>query len=319
VDNVRVVSRRFTQRLEQAAYPEAQAILAGTSDENRERLIYGFASGDNAVAIAANWAQACPGSSLAHTVLGASLIVSGWNIRGGSYSDNVEEGAWKPFLDKLKDAQEPLRIAARLDPSTADPYAWLIHAELGAGGAREQLDALFSEAVMRSPLHWPSHYKYFLATTEKWGGSHRDMFKFAEDVSQRAPRGSILHSLVAGAYTEFALALGPKSWARIRTKENAAKVVNALQNWLDASASTTGDKLERVGGGFSSYALNHFAVACYLCGANAQAKELLAALNGEIERVPWGWIASGVRERLNPGFVYDRALRELADVPQSRR
>jgi hypothetical protein len=312
VDNsAQAASRRLAQRLEQGAHQEAELLLSNASDENRERLIYGFASGSNSVPLAARWTTACSASSLAHTVLGASLIVTGWKIRGDSYADDVDTGAWKPFLDKLKNAEEPLHLAARLDQRSADPYSWLIHAELGGEGSRERLSSLFAEATSRVPLHWPSHYKYFNATTQKWGGSHREMFAFAQETSKRAPRGSILHSLIAAAYNDYALALGRKPSKRIRTEEHAAKVSTALHAWLDATPATLDSKLERLSGGFSSYGLNHFALACYLCGADREAKATVDALHGEIEPTPWVWVAKGIRERINPAFVYDRAKREL--------
>jgi hypothetical protein len=311
-------SRRLAQKLELGAHQDAELLLANANDENRERLIYGFASGSKSVPLAARWAKACPASSLAHTVLGASLIVTGWKVRGDSYADEVDVNAWKPFLESLKDAEEPLQLAARLDKKSADPYSWLIHAELGAEASRERLSSLFADAIARVPLHWPSHYKYFNATTLKWGGSHREMFKFAEDTSKRAPQGSILHSLVPTAFNDYALALGRKSLKRIKTPENAAKVSAALHSWLDATPETLGQKLDRVSGGFSSYGLNHFAMACYLCGAHDAASETMDALRGEIEATPWAWIAKGIRERINPAFVHDRVKRELA-AASSRR
>lgn len=313
IDNpARAASRRLVQKLEQGAHQEAEQILSNATDENRERLIYGFASSAKAVPLAARWATACSNSSLAHTVMGASLIVSGWKRRGDSYADDVDPAAWKPFLERLKSAEDPLHVAARLDQKSADPYAWLIHAELGGEGSRERLSGFFSEAIARVPLHWPAHYKYFNATTAKWGGSHREMFKFAEGASARAPHGSILHCLVPAAFNDYALAFGRRASKRMRTPENAAKVSAALCAWLDATPDTLEPKLARAGGGFASYSLNQFAVACYLCGAEREAQEVIAALNGEIEFTPWAWVAKGVLERMNPGFVHDRMKRELA-------
>lgn len=303
---------RLTQRLERRAYAEAEQLLANTSDENREHLIYGFACGPQSVPLAAQWAAECAASARAQLLLGASLIVSGWKIRGGAYAEDVEEAAWQPFLESLKSAEEPLETAARLDPSSADALAWLIHAEVGGSGDRARIGQLFADATTRVPLHWPAHYKYFMALTEKWGGSHREMFRFADETSKRAPRGSMLHSLIAAAYNEFYLAQGKEALKRIRTKEHAAKVTAALHAWLDASPDALSDKLERVGGGFGTHGLNEFAVACYLCGAWPEARAVVDALRDEIEITPWQWIATGVRERLNPAFVHDRVKRELA-------
>ncbi|WP_298213187.1 hypothetical protein [Acidovorax sp.] len=310
-NSAQAASQRLVRKVEQGAYEEAELMLSSANDESRERLIYGFGVSSGSVPLAATWAKACSRSSLAHTVLGASLITTGWNIRGSSYAKDVDSAAWKPFLDSLKDAKEPLHIAARLDSASADPYAWLIHAELGGDASREHLSRLFSEAISRAPLHWPAHYKYFTATTQKWGGSHREMFKFSQEASRHAPRGSIIHSLVASSYNEYVLAHGRDGLKKIRSKEHADKVSAALYAWLDANPSTLGQKLENPNGSFFGYGLNQFAVACYACGATNEAKETISALNGEIETIPWVWIANGLRERMNPGFVHDRIVRDL--------
>jgi hypothetical protein len=42
-----------------------------------------------------------------------------------------------------------------------------------------------------------------------------------------------------------------------------------------------------------------------------EAKEVLRALNGEIDPLPWAWIAKGWRAETNPAFVYDRAYKAL--------
>jgi hypothetical protein len=302
---------RLVARLEQGAWQDVEQQLAGVSDEHRERLVYGIANNDDAAALASRWAQARPESSLAHTVLGACLIVGGWKIRGGAYAEQVDEATWDPFLKMLDDAKVPLQAAADLDKTSADPYAWLIHAELGGAGERDKLKSLFRAAIGRSTLHWPAHYKFFVATTEKWGGSHKEMFDFARAVSRRTPKGNLLHCLVAQAYAEYALAVGPQARQAIRTHQCALEIATALYAWLDAGPDSLTDRLVRVGGAFADHALNHFAVACYLCGANAEARALLLALRGEIQTVPWAWIAEGARERGDPGFVHDRAMREL--------
>ncbi|MDP1902372.1 MAG: hypothetical protein Q8K96_18280 [Rubrivivax sp.] len=303
--------RRLVQKLIQREYQEVGTILANAGDESRERLIYGFATDERSVPLAAAWAVTMPRSSVAHTLLGASLIVTGWKARGNSYADDVDAGAWQPFLEGLENAEQPLHMAANLDPASADPWAWLIHAAFAQDAARAELKRLFAEATSRTPLHWPSHYKYFNATTQKWGGSHEEMFAFAHASARSAPRASVIHCLVPAAYNDYALALGRRSHERIRTKKSAAEICGALYAWLNTDAAGLDRRLERLSGGFSSYGLNHFAVACYLCGAHADAKALLQALHGEIESTPWVWIASGLRERTDPAFVHDRVCREL--------
>jgi hypothetical protein len=312
---------RLLSKLEQSAWQGLEQELAKASDEYRERLIYGIANFDGAVPLVSRWLDMRPRSAQAHMVLGASLVVGGWKIRGGAYAEQVDEDAWAPFLKMLDDAKAPLQLAADLDKTSADPYAWLIHAELGGAvrrsgavrqsGGRDKVKSLFRAAVGRSPLHWPAHYKYFVATTQKWGGSHAEMFGFVRAVSNRSPRGNLVHCLVAQAYTEYALAAGPQGRQEIRTRQCASEVATALYAWLDASPATLVEKLLRAGSPFADHAMNHFAVACYLCGAHQEARAVIDALRNEIQTVPWGWIADGARERSDPGFVHDRVRREL--------
>ena len=302
---------RLLAKLEQGAWYEVEQELAKASDEYRERLIYGIANFEGATLLAARWVQGQPQSALAHTVLGASLVVGGWKIRGGAYAEQVAEAARAPFHRMLDEARPPLQAAAELDKTSADPYAWLIHAELGKEGGRDKAKSLFRAAIGRARLHWPAHYKYFVATTEKWGGSHSEMFGFVRAVSHRAPRGNLLHCLVAQAYAEYALAAGPQGRQAILSRQCASEVSGALYAWLDAVPATLVEKLLRAGTPFADHALNHFAVACYLCGAHQEAKAVLEALRGEIQTVPWAWIAEGAREQGDPGFVHDRVRREL--------
>lgn len=303
---------RLLRHVGDGAYQEAEKLLLSASDDNRELLIYTFSQQDDAVALAQQWVRTCSGSSIAHTMLGASMICNAWKIRGSAYSDEVDEEAWQPFQNGLDNAAEPLLKAARLNTAAADPLAWLILAEVGKSGDRDLVDNYFAQATARVPLHWPTYYKYFMATTKKWDGSHKEMFRFAQKSAEGAPRGSMIHCLMALAYCEYALALEGEIYKQVRSSSHAARISASLYAWLDASPATLEDRLNELSSGFGAVGLNHFAVACYLCGANKEAKTLVAALNGEITAVPWAWIADGMRETRNVGFVHDRVQRELA-------
>jgi hypothetical protein len=315
-EQAKIYARQLMRKVDAASYSEAQAMLSNASDSNRERMIYGFAASENSVPLAVKWAEQQSGSAMAHVVLGASLIVTGWQIRGGSYADDVDAQAWEPFLGKLKNAQDPLLRAAELDPSMAEPYAWLIQAGIEGDASQQELSQLFAKAVERVPLHFPSHYKHFFGLTQKWGGSHKEMFAFARACDHKAPTGHELHSLIPSAFNELALATYMDSGfdaARktLRQPAFAKEVAEALYAWLGATSQNLDDKLIRTGGGYSFCLLNEFGAALYMCGAAKEAKEVLIALNGEISSSPWSWIGKGTKERANPAFVYDRACKEL--------
>lgn len=311
-----LISTQLRQKLDRGDYAGAELVLTKSTDQNRERIIYGFAASENSVPLSAEWAAKHPNSAFANVLLGASLIVSGWKIRGGSYAEDVGESAWAPFLSKLESAEEPLRRAIQLDNKIAEPYSWLIHAGLGQGASREEQYLLFSEATSRVPLHWASHYKYFNVVTEKWGGSHNEMFSFVRNRTKEAPVGDMLHCLIPMAYNDLALSAvserGTKAaYATLRQPQFAKEVATALYAWLGTTPENLARRLVSVSGGFAGYGLNQFGVALYICGAQNEARAVLESLNGEIESVPWAWIGKGLRERINPAFVYDRVCKEL--------
>lgn len=303
---------RLLKHVADGAYQDADKLLLSVSDENRERLIHTFSQRDDAVALAQQWVRTSSSSSIAHTVLGASMIGKGWKIRGAAYARSVDAQAWEPFQNWLDNAAEPLLEAARLDTAAADPFAWLILAEVRKSGDRALVEKYFVQASTRVPLHWPTYFRFFMATTEKWGGSHDAMFRFAQTSAEGAPRGSMMHCLMALAYCEYGLALEGEIYNKVRNATHAARITASLYAWLDASPTTLQDRLNDANSGFGAVGLNHFAVACYLCGANKEAKALVAALKREIMPVPWAWIADGVRENRNLGFVHDRVQREVA-------
>lgn len=308
-----IFSRDLAHKLEQSAWDDAADILRDATDEGRDRILYGFAKHPGCMALVAKWAQACPGSATAHLALGATLILTGWEIRGNAYAEHVDQAAWAPFIESMADADEPLRRAASLDPASADPYGWLIHAAIGRGEPAGVLRELFEAALEREPLHWPAHRKYFNVTTDKWGGSHDEMFAFADDCSRKAPAGHILHALVAMAFNDYALATRDgQDAASVQSEDNAARVSAALHAWLDAAPGEAGARLSQLSASASRFALNQFAVACYVTGAHAEAKAVLGALKGEIESLPWNWIARDIKELKNPAYVHDRVAKELA-------
>lgn len=310
-DGAQTFAHRLLQRLELGRFDDADQILASANAENRERLVYGLAASAGSLPLIEGWAQARPQSAWAQIALGAGLIVSAWAIRGGSYAANVDEAAWEPFLARLAAAEEPLERAMRLDDKLAEPYAWRIHAAPSQDVERWQMAQWFDAALARDPEHGPAHLKYFVACTDKWGGSHDEMFAFARKSSERAKAGSMIHGLVAAAFNEMALATQDEGLAPLRTPGNAREVAEALHLWLDARPAALDAKLEGVSSGFATWGLNQFAMACYVCGAEAEARQLVKALKGEITPTPWAWIASGMRERMNLAFIHDRVCKEL--------
>jgi hypothetical protein len=304
------------KRIHSGDFGNAEKLLRQSPDENRERLVYGYTLSPDALARARDWATRQTSSAFAHVVLGATLITEAWDIRGGAYADDVDDKRWAPFAAKLQEARAALARATELDDYFADAHAWLIHVGLGLGESPDQMQDWFDAALAREPLHWGTHYKYFLSTTEKWGGSHKAMFAFARSSAKKGGKRSLLNALLPMAYAELALAEASRKHAKAAAAklcqpQYAQELSNALYRWLGCTQEQLEALLLDVGGPFRRHVLNHFGASLYLTGARHEARAVFKALNGQIEAQPWAWIAKGPRERLAPGFVFDRACREI--------
>ncbi len=292
------------QWLDDAEFELVEEDLGWSPPEDVERKLYGLATLDGAVERAARWVHQRPDKALARVALGASMIVQGWKRRGTSYAEEVAEEAWGPFLASLDNARAPLLQAAELDPSLAEPHAWLIVAEMAGSGGPEAIHRHFEHAIARVPNHWAAHFKYMTSLTQKWGGSHEQMFAFAHVKTALAAPGDLLHVLLPMAINEYALAEGAAG--RTDLGAHAPALKRALYQWLEADADTLAERLTMQTSSFWHTGLNHFATACYLCGAHDEARAVIAALNNEIESVPWLWLAENTWERKQVGRVHDR-------------
>jgi Family of unknown function (DUF695)/Regulator of ribonuclease activity B/Domain of unknown function (DUF4034) len=303
------MASHLQQWLDDGEHELVEEDLAYSPGEDIERKVYGLATLDGAVERAARWVHARPDHALARVALGASMIVQGWKVRGTGYADQVAEEAWAPFLASLDSACTPLLQAAELDPDSAEPHAWLILADMAGRGGPEAIHQHFVNATRRVPNHWAAHFKYMTSLTQKWGGSHEQMFAFALAKTALAAPGDLLHVLLPMAINEFELAEGPQG--RLALRAHAPALKRALYQWLEASPDTLAERLTMQSSSFWHTGLNHFATACYLCGAHDEARAVIAALCNEIESVPWLWLAQNTWERKQVGRVHDRVKAEL--------
>jgi Domain of unknown function (DUF4034) len=315
-DPERALAAPLLSKLQRGNFVEVEAALFKAPAESRDRLLHGLGAAPEALPAAQSWAASHPQSAYAQLALGTACILSAWQIRGTGSAQAVEDKNWSSFHQRLEDSESHLTQAAALAPKLPDPYAWLLTSGIGLEAEPSVLAARFAEAITRDRWHWPAHYKYFNTLTEKWGGSHEAMFKFARETSAAAAPGSTLHVLVPAAFMEVAAMIryeenATKARQTLRKQDVAEEVIEALHKWLRATPATLEDRLEHVSGPNRLLALNQFGGALYVSGAVNEARAVLKALAGEVLELPWVQLGSGLRERIAPSFVYDRACREL--------
>jgi hypothetical protein len=95
----------------------------------------------------------------------------------------------------LRDVGPLISAAAEAEP--ADPVPWRValdHAR-GTGAPHGEFDALWRQAVRRSPHHYGCHVAALQFLSAAWYGSHSRCFAFAERAARDALPGSLLQAL----------------------------------------------------------------------------------------------------------------------------
>lgn len=237
-------------------------------------------------------------STLPALVRGAHSIQWAWEARGSGTGGTVTRDAGALFLSRLDAAERDLMEAAQGDPDDPTPWALLITTAMGRNLGAGVVAKRFAQATQRDVDHRAAHVAMLSASTEKWGGSHDAMFRFAREAAGRAARGSSLHALVPLAHVERWLAHlidrdqdGAKAYvtgAAVRAELLAARDA-LLGAPLLAPAYEASDR-------------NILAFALWLAGDTAAAAEQLRALGTRVARQPWQFMGDAVR-----GFVRARA------------
>jgi len=314
------IQSNVLNKLENRDYSFVENSLSSASDIQRYKFIWHASSLDNSVNVADAWIQENKKSIYAKILLGASMIQDAWKIRGGKYAEHVKNEAWEPFFEKLESALEPLKNAASMNEKSPDPFPWLITAGMGLDMSKAEVKSFFLDAMSRNHLHFPSHSCFFLTLTERWGGSQTEVFNFARERVRLAPQGSLLHILIAMAFSEYVTALNIEEDfsgvdSALKNKDCQNEIIGAFYKLLDAKPDNLSIKLKEFRKNNDSYGLNLFGAVMYLCGAKREAKAILSELNGKILKEPWNGIGSSIKEIMKPGFVYDRACKDLGINP----
>ena len=129
------------------------------------------------------------------------LVKWAWDARSRRTIDQVSRNAYAEFRKRLALANADLRRALTMS-THGEIYAALIKVSVGEEWSDEDALNLFQASLGGcSPLHWDVWTSRLTKVTEKWGGSHEEMFAHARNARQ-APEGHYLHALTALAHCE---------------------------------------------------------------------------------------------------------------------
>ncbi|MCC9307115.1 hypothetical protein LN042_08375 [Kitasatospora sp. RB6PN24] len=233
---------------------------------------------------------------LARTVCGARHVAWAWEARSGARASQVTREQFDLFHERLRAAEEHLYAAVESDPDSAAPWCFLTTASRGLEHGHDVTRRRFEAGVRRAPTHVALHSAMLQQVCAKWGGSHEEMHGFARESFAKAPPGSGMGVLIAEAHIEHWLDL-PKAddAAYIRSPE----VVEELRR--AAAASVLHPDYSPTESPYP--ALNAFALAFWLAGDRASARQLFERIGDHPTRFPWAYYG-------NPGQVFANARQE---------
>lgn len=313
----------FSEKMATRTFGSAERQMALADAAEREDILTGFASMKDGLPLALEWEKYNPLSPYSNLCLGSSLMLRAVKEarEAMATTDATREAVAASFSESFRKARNAFKRAALRDDKLPDPYAWMIQAGLFQRMSKEDYYKLYSSAVSRDYLNWPAHRYYFLTTTERMGGSRKEMSAFLKEAISHTPEGSPIHILTASSYNELFFSASAQSGLNaagklMRRKEYADAVRNALEFWLAGPPENLKSPLPGPDDATRFHGANQFAVALYVTGALEEARVAVSALQGKIESSPWAWLAGNARERTDPAFVYDRVCRELDIDPR---
>lgn len=281
----------------------AAALLAGTREraewERRSTYVTQLAAAAlHSPGWLDDWLAESPEDPDAVLVKAELCVHQAWEIRSAARARDVAPEQFQAFFALLGDAVPVASAAARLNPT--DPVPWqiaLTHAR-GSQASREVFDAYWAEAVSRSPHHYGCHAAALQYLSEKWYGSHGEMFAFAERAAESALPGSKLHALPLLAAVEYVLVSDDPRHSPVERARIDAAVERGLElsTWYEPGDPDAADFR------------NHLVLMLILHERWAEALDVFRAIGVRARTYPWAHLGeprtefvelrSGVRMQL---------------------
>ena len=189
------------------------------------------------------WKAEYPDSLTWRIILSKAYKERAWGYRGSGFAHTVTREGWKGYEDYINRAWKVLDECAKIEPK--DPEYYQVRAELvmeappSSGGAPSSLMGAivrmiapgffsdpertpFVKGVALEPLYYPLYYERVRALLPRWGGSRKDMLKFADRSAKdtESLAGDTLYAVIATSVQSWEpkkdyLAYG-FSWPRIQ-------------------------------------------------------------------------------------------------------
>ena len=130
------------------------------------------------------WIARSPGSVTAHAALASALIEYAWNARGGGLADTVSDEGWALFRERLARARRVCEDAVRLTSRCSAIPCLMLDIALGEGWDAAKYDALFDEAVKKTPCLVDLYLAKARYLLPRWHGKPGEWESFAAGVTR---------------------------------------------------------------------------------------------------------------------------------------
>lgn len=179
------------------------AFLATLDDEDRAwALHYTLELGGGVHKLIERAAAAAPDDLEAAAMLGASLVVRGWAVRGGGYSSTVGEDAFEVFHDHLRRAEAMFLGVLSREPANLTAGIWRLTSGRGLQVGLNEITRRYEQFAEAHPHHYRAQAQVLQALYPKWYGTWESAHAFALRCAESSPPGSPNAGLVADYHLE---------------------------------------------------------------------------------------------------------------------
>ena len=177
------------------------------------------------------WVADEPESALAHLVLGRHITLWAWEARSHLRAAQVSEEQFNQFFARLDLGWRAFERAIALDPEEASTYSMSIDCAKGLQSGHQVQWELYAAAQSRRPWQLLAHTSLLQAWAPKWSHDVGMMFRFARDITSKAPRGSAVHVVIPDAHVEAWLEDQLGYWQRPGIRD---EIIAAAEKSIDA-------------------------------------------------------------------------------------
>ncbi|GAA3374801.1 hypothetical protein GCM10020367_40110 [Streptomyces sannanensis] len=221
------------------------------------------------------WRAVRPQDADAVAVQAQALLYRAWRARGSEYANRTSDEQAAAFHELLGAARYTAEEAARMAPRDPAPWITLVTAARGLNLSREEFQWMWGELIARAPYHYEAHWQALQFWCQKWHGSHKLMFGFADEAVEKAPAGSPLAAMYVYALYEMWLQSGDQAAYRAAgVKPRLRKVLASLEQVPAADP-----RLPRI--------RHLLAAALVKSGLNDAALEQFRLIGGWCGAAPW--------------------------------